>query len=425
MKFHEFAALVFTCLALLVAIVATQDFGQDEKPVIVDEKDGREVFEEMMSFHGPPPKEWLTVSNPQHLTKTDTKSAFLVPFVPEPNVENQWQKLRELLHYDIRNLRRSFDIVKRNYLLGEPILVRFAIELDGEGAWARNDWSYHNNRDETFVFLMRDSDGNWVSNRYHPVQFYYSGGTIAHVVYSRENPEIHRLALQQYCAITQPGDYELFCIRVSQRVHRSQNFPVSPLLELIPKEAVIEASKYPFVNVEYVKDFARFSITVKQGSKSERQEMVRTSTNYVLQEKQHYSRHEKGYATVLAWEHSMFSDFVPSLYDWGRQYRDESKYPYELFEPPVASVRWLGEHVTQSEAGIQIPEFIDDLSSPDATTRALSEFHLRRWTGNSINHSWSGYQPDRPTLAEGKVMQIDWLRWWDTNRSNFYVDTVE
>jgi hypothetical protein len=49
-------------------------------------------------------------------------------------------------------------VEKIAFLLGEPILVRFAVELAGEGKWNIDDWFYYNNRDETFIMLLRDEN---------------------------------------------------------------------------------------------------------------------------------------------------------------------------------------------------------------------------------------------------------------------------
>jgi len=66
------------------------------------------------------------------------------------------------------DLRIAFRLEKKEFLLGEPLLVEFRVELDGPGYY---EWSIGGNsrtlgRDDTFSFLMRNHDGTVVPDPY-------------------------------------------------------------------------------------------------------------------------------------------------------------------------------------------------------------------------------------------------------------------
>ncbi len=104
-------------------------------------------------------------------------------------------------------------------------MVKFGIELEGGGEWRRDEWLYHDNRDETFIIVMRGKDGRWVPDRYSPKAAYHLGGVSTFGTFDRNTPEIHWLPVQQYCAIANVGDYELFCMKWDTRCKQRRTLP--------------------------------------------------------------------------------------------------------------------------------------------------------------------------------------------------------
>src|SRR5215471_16230769 len=110
------------------------------------------------------------------------------------------------------DLRIAFRLEKKEFLLGEPLLVEFRVELDGPGYY---EWSIGGNstlgRDDTFSFLMRNHDGTVVQDPYEKPKFYGGGLTFQHEV-KNGAPVTSWLAIQRWCAIDRPGTYDLYCV---------------------------------------------------------------------------------------------------------------------------------------------------------------------------------------------------------------------
>lgn len=113
---------------------------------------------------------------------------------------------------DPADLRRSFRLEKGEFLLGEPILVEYRIELHGEGSWTEGRGGNYRSRgrDDNFYFLLRRNDGTWV-DEVHPNLGGFGGGLGGGNRVDKENPSSDWQAVQRWAAITEPGDYELFC----------------------------------------------------------------------------------------------------------------------------------------------------------------------------------------------------------------------
>ncbi len=361
------------------------------------------------------PSVWVKLRAQTSSSDVTTTSALPIPGAAPPTSDIEFEQLRLQLGYDVRELRRTFDVEQKRFLLGEPILVRFAIELSGDGAWTIDDWFYYNNRDETFLMLLRDSDGNWVSDRYRPRDFYSGGGTMLRQWFSRENPEIHWLPVQQYSAVTDTGRYDLYCIKWNTSCARRDGFPSSPLLGMIPEEVIGQVDKHWFADSNFITDYAHTSITIDRGTDAERTSMIESWTNAVAQSMPQLPYREKAYVTVLAWEHSLQNDFLPSLFSYFEYYGSGRLAMAYLSQYD----RWEEKRLTRSNVAKLIPRKIDELTAPDAFTRSTAEFHLRRWTDIAIDHDWDGHRSDRPTLEEAASLQEQWLNWWKENEAEF------
>jgi len=334
----------------------------------------------------------------------------------------------ELLGYDPTDVRRAFSLENTTFLLGEPLLVKFGIALEGGGKWRRDDWLYHNNRDETFIIVMRGKDGRWVPDRYAPKAVYHLGGVGEFETFDRNTPEIHWLLVQQYCAITNVGEYELFCMKWDTRCKRQEHYPVSPLRAKIPPDLIAEISTHPIVDVDSITDYARFNVSVVSGDDETRARMVRFWTDIALSGNAYVKSSHRGKpnATFRAWEHSLQSDFLPYLKPWWKGSKEsERKSPFAWYRISSELNRWEPTPMTRSQAADVIPKLIEQLDDGNSCVRSAAEFHLREWTGKAVGRGREGHKSDRPTPEEGRTMQAQWRQWRKQTEKDFREDAQQ
>jgi hypothetical protein len=196
------------------------------------------------------------------------------------NFSSEWQMLdlvagnptRSVLHSSsirdagrckISDLRRYFHIDKTEFVLGEPIIVEFRIELHGPGQWRESmvSMSRSDGRDGSFLFLMRHEDGTWVRDPHGPVRAYH-GGWGRLIKAKKGKPGSKRVSLEDWCVIDRPGIYDLFCLKASEPISNTRE--PSPILNIIP--AMVEEPIYwPFLR--HTTDYANFRIVVHSPSK--------------------------------------------------------------------------------------------------------------------------------------------------------------
>jgi hypothetical protein len=119
---------------------------------------------------------------------------------------------------DPADIQHSFRLEKKEFLLGEPVLIEHRIELNGAGRWK---WGMGGNyrargRDDNYFFVLRRADGLIVPDPDPSLRSFEGGYMGGGLFGSREitdgQPFSHWLALQRYSAITQPGTYDLYCL---------------------------------------------------------------------------------------------------------------------------------------------------------------------------------------------------------------------
>jgi hypothetical protein len=118
------------------------------------------------------------------------------------------------LDFDPDDLRHLFRLEKKEFLLGEPILVEHRIELNGPGKW---NWFVGGNyrsrgRDDNFTFILRHADGEIVPDVYPKPGGLSLGGLGSDRTIEKGKPLSYWLGLQRYAAITEPGLYDLYCM---------------------------------------------------------------------------------------------------------------------------------------------------------------------------------------------------------------------
>jgi hypothetical protein len=370
-------------------------------------------------------------------TKVFTISSIPTAIGQSPTTVTNAGQATHALGYNPAHVRRTFSLNKTEFLLGEPILVGYSVKLDGTGKWDRDDWLYHNNRDETFIILMRGQDGRWVPDRYHRESFYLLGGEIASETFDQNNPENHWLPVQHYCAVTNVGKYELFCMRWNTLCRQVEHYPVSPLRTRISGDIIAEVDSRPIVKSAFVTDYAHFQISIESGEDAERERMVGYWTHVVLSAEAGLGPDRgRADATYLAWSHSLQNDFLPNFKPWWQEIGpserkwwqgispSERKWPFAMYEISNEFDRWEPRPMNRSEAAEAIPRLIKQLTDSKPTSRSTAEFHLRQWTGKAFGHDWRAHMSNHPTLAEGKAIQAEWRRWWEVNEKKFREERV-
>ena len=110
-------------------------------------------------------------------------------------------------------VHRTFHLEKNRFLLGEPILVEYCVTVDGSGTFGEGyGGNYrHRGRSDNFWFLMRREDGSWVADA-QPFWEFGGGGMVVAAGVSANKPLSTWCAVQRWCAIEEPGRYDLFCL---------------------------------------------------------------------------------------------------------------------------------------------------------------------------------------------------------------------
>jgi len=398
--------------------------------------------------------EWLPLS-PSSDAPGTTRSALRILRAIDPKNGESYDKSKDVFGCNSTDLRRAFLLGKEEFLLGEPLLVEFRITLDGPGEWReRVGGNYRaRGRDDNFFFLMRHEDGTWVRDPYAPINF-YMGGLVSSYEVKQSKPQSYWLAVQRWCAIDRPGTYDLYCFQATRghevvgqhqalvagmsdelkRDHsldadgalidsktgkRSERYSIvptwqrrkweaSPLLKDIPADIAAYAKRS-----RNVMDFAHLRIAIRQGSNTERQQMVEYWTHVAESGDPGHESKTRSRAATSGIQFAQQDDFIPLIEKWiGDKTRTVAFSGLAMHPNPqvvdillrtgapnaVAAMRFL--HPDQVPD--VIPQFIERLTHEDNQIRARSDERLRAWTGQAFHHDWRGYDSQRPTI-EGAV----------------------
>jgi hypothetical protein len=379
---------------------------------------------------------------------------------------------------DPAELRQLFRLEKKEFLLGEPILVEHRIELNGEGKWW---WSTGGNyrargRDDNLTVIMRRTDSDsFVPDPYPPLDGLIMGGGLgsSHEI-TEGKPLSEWFGVQRYAAITEPGTYDLYCLGHYQRrrvgdieamtaalpeeIARDYSFDErgalidsrtgkpseryqvaehehlidadsspSPLLKLLPPEVAEQVGNMPLGVM------AHFRIVVRQGTRAERREMVEKWIKIAETSKpQKISRPYKSAAQESIW-FARQNDFLPAINQWIAAGRGDNVYYMSglAVRPDQEGLTLLLKLAPSDQVNAMynlhpdriadaIPVCIELLTTTsDETVRWQAESLLKRWTGQSFAHPWQGDHYRPPTPAEAHSMQSLWREWWKKNKSSF------
>ncbi len=385
------------------------------------------------------------------------------------------------LECDPADVVSGFALEKREFLLGEPILVNYSLALNGPGEWPwTSGGSFDGSgREGGFAFVMRGEDGPWLSD-FFPVPRLISGSVLSSArAVKKGSPASVWLAVQQWCAITKPGRYDLYCLGYRARMlaagedaARSATLPQdlrdtgliyrggivdaksgeasteyeavligggppeahgSPIVGWMPPELASHLGEA----AERVDSVAHYRISIREGAAAERRRMVESWTARAESAPALALSDSPGRAARDAILSARQDDFLPTIAEWVRSGRDAEDLNLSflalrrdtratailLAAPRQASLRAFWRlNATQIPA--VIPTLIEWLGDDDHEVRAQAESLLCDWSGRSFGRGWTGYNWERPTLEEGRAMQPLWRGWWKETkaRSDFVPD---
>ncbi|MBN1420413.1 MAG: hypothetical protein JXP34_16670 [Planctomycetes bacterium] len=426
--------------------------------------------------------EWVeipaTADDPEAKAPVLTRSALRILRAVDPATGKPYDASKDVFGCDPRKLRRSFRLEKRHVILGEPILVEFRIELEGSGVFGQTIGGNYRarGRDDNFLFLLRREDGTWVTDPYAPIET-YMGGISSEVEVRRDKPLSYWLAVQRWCAVEEPGTYELHCFHAAcdheligiapairaalpdhlRKGHRYDDGGAlideatgapstrwyiatswnrtfgpeedSPLLARIPED--VRGAMRSWM-ASQIADVAVFPISIGRYGGVVIDQMVKRWSNVASAPGGDVYPTGRQEAARQAIAFARQDDFLPLLAAWLRG-ADPNPYIAQGLamraSPRAATI--LMERATSTTVGalyyarpVRIPDYIpwliDLLTDPSDDIRSQAEDWLRRWTDRSFGHTWEPhYVRGRPTVEEGRTMRREWREWWQENRAGF------
>lgn len=370
---------------------------------------------------------------------------------------------------DVSKVKRTFQLPKTTFLLGEPIIVEYLVELNGLDEWMEETGGCYRarGRDDNFLFLLRHENGVFVRDPYGKIEV-YMGGIGGPSTVKKGEPLRRWHALQEWCNIACPGNYDVYCFKQAQGhevigsiqyfndrlpqkwvnynvnknrrlVHKESgeetNYYIAPsmrcarwtdtpLKQFIPKE-VYEQAKNHVWGVGQCEAYAHFTIRIDAGRKKAQKAMVETYT-------QQYDEVEYTRELQKAIWFSGNRYFLPFIEKQMEEATSQDYLPFTglaMWNNPKALKLLLQSdnqnalaslrHLPAAQIPSAIPSMIRLLTDADHRTRALAEQNLRQWTGESFHHTWRGYHHKRPTMEEARGMKPQWRRWWGENKDTF------
>lgn len=325
-------------------------------------------------------------------------------------------------------LRLRFDLERDVFLLGEPILARLTVSLEGDGSWSETlGGSYRaRGRDDHLLFLMRRADGTWLRDTYGKIVA-YRGGLATQREVTKGKPFSLWAAVQRWCPIEQPGHYELHAF------YQAHGYEVlgapkgggglkwgrtapSPLVGAIPDDVKARVKENHW-GLESLACYAKIPIVIRPGRPDARARMVRDVAETDAVKRRTASMGSRGAALVAAVTFARQDDFLDVVDTW---YRGEdvsyttaaqglAMRPSEAaFSRIVAGGKERMQSALWTTCEQQMPRFVphllDWLQGDDEDSKKVALRTLRRWS-----------RDDAP-----KSDDVDaWRAWWKKNKRAF------
>jgi hypothetical protein len=352
-------------------------------------------------------------------------SAVLADVEPHPDDFHFW---------DVRlaspeEVRRGFVLEpRREWLLGEPIVVEFRVEVTGDGVWLEYAGGNYRGlgRDDNFFFVLEPAEGERPPDPYDIDYFHgkarMAGGISSNHRLSADEPLSMWLGVQQYSAITKPGHYDLYCLRSAgfQAFQAPAPLGRSPVAAHLP-EALAD------IHGDRLTDFAHFRIEIRAGTPDEREAMIASSTELAADPSFDLSPSQAEAVRTAMW-FARQDDFLPLIEEWMRAGK--------VYGPHQDGLALRGSKAARDlllifgdGAGIEallllpdapdleiIPPLLELLNHSDQAIRSASFRVLNEWTDERFGASWTGWSSLAPGLAEGSHIRVRAQRWWAEER---------
>lgn len=371
--------------------------------------------------------------------------------------------------------RRGFVLERSEWLLGEPLVVEFRVEVEGPGIWKElvgGNYRAHG-RDENFMFVLLRADGTVVPDIYaHTSGAHMVGGIAGIHEVTADAPLSYWLPVQRYSAITEPGTYELYCLGYShgfaveiagwheamadaipqpyaathtlvedrnQLVDRSTGQPVelflSPSASRQPAPGSPLAAQLPSAIASMgglATDVAHFRVEIRAPKQAEREAMVASWTAIVEDYDASLPAPRHDAARDAMW-FARQDDFMPLIATWLQAGEDGgAKQDGLAMRGTDEAIALLLAHGDGSGIGAlslleddqavrTIPRLIERLSDPAADVRAASFSLLTEWTDERFGAGWVGYDSGRPTADEAAAIQARASEWWTAHWAGFAI----
>ncbi len=279
------------------------------------------------------------------------------------------------------DVHRAFILEKREYILGEPLVVEMRTWPRGESAVFQHTGGSSRmfGRNNNFVFLLQNESGEWVAG---PQAGSDRGGLISGIEATTDEPIRIFQSIQRWCAIERPGRYTLYCFYTEPIVEDGALYTASvetepgsgsatPFLPAEIREWIAETKTVKFQGlwdslsprelekefvgwdarwrslegVESAHDFARFDIIIRDGSPAEEEAMV-VAWLRRMEEEQALGfvdrQRNRAEATLESVYFSRQECWLPTLETWcvgGRMEFRNAMYVGLLLNPQVGATR--------------------------------------------------------------------------------------
>ncbi len=363
----------------------------------------------------------------------------------------------DFLECDLDHLRFSFHTQKKEFMLGEPVLVELRIELEGPGKWSELSGGNYRSRgrDDNFLFLMRAEDGRWIPDAMGNDRPGIGGGVSGYLEVTSDRPQSYWLAVQQWCAIEDPGTYDLYCIRTAsdfridgrwlhedprlRRPHSDLEWirTPSPLMRHIPGEVKERAKKH---RLQSATAFAHFRITIREPTRKQRDEMVRRFSKMPINNCSNSVQAPGTQALAAGIRFARQDDFVDLIADWisdpsrhslkkcwrtnpdnfrGLALRSSPRALRVLFSYCTSSSLTAMWHLPPAAVPEAVPVVIGCLTDEDRHTRLGAERLLHFWTGKKFEQDIREHSCEPLTIDECHILRALWQKWWKDNQATF------
>jgi hypothetical protein len=408
-----------------------------------------------------------------------TRSALRILRAVDPQTKKPYDNSIDIFGCNPTDLRRTFHLEKKDFILGEAILVEFRVDLHGPGQWQEATGGNYRSRgrDDNFLFLMRHKDGTWVQDRYSNASG-FGGGLAGSYEVSQNKPMSYWFGVQRWCAIDKPGTYELYCFQTAhgatvtgqssarraaspdeiKKVHTVDNngglidtktgklsqkyrpttrwqrnkWPASPLADEIAAEVLAHAAQA--WNAQSTVDFAHFTIVVREGTEQQRQDMIRYWTNIAESGSDRVMPTKRAAAAREGISFAQQDDFLPLIEKWiasasqpsnlyGLAMRPSAKAAAILLKTETPNAIAAMHYLHRDHIPDVIPQLIEWITHENDRMRTQSEYRLHTWTGQAFGRDFRGTKQGWPTMENAREIQPLWRKWWQQNKGSFKPQT--